>query len=54
MITIMESSLFLELLIAIDILNELTEVAVAPLFDWIPRFNSIMCTEVEYSQVCAL
>ena len=51
MIMIMASSLFLVLLIARDSLDELTEVAVALLSDWIPPFNSIMCTEVEFCQV---
>ena len=53
-IMIIESSLYLVLSITNDILSELTEVAVALLSDWIVFFNSIICTEVEFSQVCAL
>ncbi len=53
-IMIIESSLSLALSITNDILSELTEVTVALLSDWILHFNSIMCTEAEFCQVCAL
>ncbi len=54
MIPITAPSLFGVLTLSINIPGGLTEVAAAMLSDWIVFFNSIICTEAEFSKVCAL